>query len=58
MPISLFAFVYLSLSQRLLSYQFVFNKTVVYLLTGTVLIVAFILLKQNVEVLFAPGPDH
>ena len=57
MPISLFAFVYLSLSQRLLSYQFVFNKTVVYLLTGTVLIVAFILLKQNVEVLFAKDSD-
>jgi hypothetical protein len=57
MPISLFAFVYFSLSQRLLSYQFVFNKTVVYLLTGTVLIVAFILLKQNVEVLFAKDSD-
>ena len=57
MPISLFAFVYLSLSQRLLSYQFVFNKTVVYLLTGTVLIVAFILLKQNIEVLFAKDSD-
>lgn len=57
MPISLFAFVYLSLSQRLLSYQFVFNKTVVYLLTGTVLIIAFILLKQNVEAIFAKDPD-
>lgn len=57
MPFSLLAFAYFSISQRLLSYQFAFNKTVLYLLTGTVLIVAFILLKQNVEELFEKDPE-
>jgi len=57
MPFSLLAFAYFSISQRLLSYQFAFNKTVLYLLTGTVLIVAFIFLKQNVEELFEKDPE-
>lgn len=57
MPFSLVAFAYFSISQRLLSYQFAFNKTVLYLLTGTVLIVVFILLKQNVEELFDKDPE-
>jgi hypothetical protein len=48
-PLSLLLFCYVGVSQRMLSFNFAVNKTVVYLLTGGLLLLAYLLLKRNIE---------
>lgn len=43
------AFVYQSLRRRMISFEFVVNRTVVYLFTGAILVAIFWLVKRNIE---------
>ena len=47
--VSLFGFIVLSLKRRIMSFEFALNLTAVYLVTGSVLVAAFWLLKKNIE---------
>ena len=42
-------FVYQSLRRRMISFEFVVNRTVVYLFTGAILVAIFWLVKRNIE---------
>jgi hypothetical protein len=48
-PLSICAFLMLSLRRRIMSFEFALNLTAVYLVTGSVLVAAFWLLKKNIE---------
>lgn len=56
-PLSLIAFMYLSVARQLLSFQFFLNKTFAYFLAGLTLLLAFLLIKSNVEELLPKNEE-
>ena len=48
-PVSLLLFCYVGVSQRMLSFKFAINQTAVYLATGGLLLIAYLMLKRNIE---------
>jgi len=56
-PLCVVAFVFICLSKRIVSFNFFINKTVVYVLTASVLIIGFWVLKSNIESLTSIDQD-